>query len=216
MEYESILRLIDTRITLPFWDWSLLPDTPYISPVFDPTTGFGNSSSNETLCVTSGPFREGVFEVTSSAGGGCLMRAYSDYIYPRRELIESEILTLTSGMFNEFHRSLHLFIHLNVRCFIGGDMCSRDAANDPLYILHLTRVDLVLDRWQSIDEARASARYATEDNALIMSFDDSLLVSDFSSNSDLPYDVSVCYGDLQEVPDPGVSPGGLPLPPLVP
>ena len=196
LEYEDLLRLTDTRITIPYWDWTLLPNDPYSSPVFDPQNGFGNSSDDATMCVNSGPFREGEFEVTASAGGGCLRRLYSNLMYPSRQIV-SNLLSLQANRFNEFHNSLQLFIQLNIRCFVGGQMCSMDAANDPLYPLHLTRVDIVLDEWQNSSPDRAAARYANENTPLVLSFDNSLVVSNFSNDRDLPYGTCIQYAELQ-------------------
>ena len=196
LEYEDLLRLIDTRITIPYWDWSLLPNDPYSSPVFDPQNGFGDSSDNVTTCVNSGPFRVGEFEVTASAGGGCLRRLYSNLMFPSRQIVNN-ILSLQASRFNEFHNSLQLFIQLNIRCFVGGQMCSMDAANDPLYPLHLTRVDIVLDEWQNSSPDRAAARYANENTQLVLSFDNSLVISSFSNNRDLPYGTCIQYAELQ-------------------
>ena len=203
--YEDLLRLVTRNITIPFWDWSLMPETPYDSVVFDPETGFGNSSNSTTLCVTSGPFQEDEFTLSPSAGGGCLTRVYNDRTFPTsRSTIENEILATEASEFGEFHRSLQLLIHSNLRCFVGGVMCSSDAPNDPLYLLHLARLDRLFDRWQSQDEARANARYATENIELPLTFSP-LLVSEFSSNQNLPYEVSVVYAPLQPLSDPGVS-----------
>lgn len=199
LEYEDLLRMVDPALTIPYWDWSVMPTMPYQSPVFNPETGFGNSSNGTTRCVTSGPFREGEFEVTPSANGGCLMRRYNSFQYPSRSLIEDEFLSLGADKFEEFHNSIQLFINLNVRCFVGGHMCTPNAANDPLYLLQLTRIDLILDQWQNLDIARATARYTNENGPLVLTFDDSLLVSDFSDNNDLPHHVCVRYASLQDI-----------------
>ena len=201
LEYESLLRLVDSDITIPYWDWTVRPSTPYTEEVFDPTPlGFGNSVNETTMCVSSGAFREGDFEVTPSAGGGCLMRQYLDTILlPTRALIEDQFLSLSAEKFDDFHNAVFQFVNLIVRCTVGGDMCSVDAANDPLYLLQLARVDLVVDRWQNMDEARASVRYTNDATPLQLTFDKKLLVSDFSANKELPYGVCVCYGDLRDV-----------------
>ena len=201
LEYEDLLRLVNSSITIPYWDWTLLPTDPYSSPVFDPVTGFGNSSNSTTTCVTSGPFREEVFQVTPSAGKGCLRRTYNDFTFPSRSIIQSEALDFPASMFDDFHRSLQLFFHLNIRCFVGGHMCEPNAGNDPLYLLHLARIDLILDSWQSMDTARATVRYAGDNTPLVLTFDDELIVSNFFSNGNLPYNVSVQYAPLQIIMD---------------
>ena len=217
LEYEDLLRLVNSSITIPYWDWSLLPTDPYSSPVFDPVTGFGNSSNNITMCVTSGPFRDELFQVTPSAGGDCLRRKYKDSIYPSRNRLNNDLPRFTAADFSAFHQYLQLFVHLNVRCFVGGDLCTYDAANDPLYLLHLSRIDLSLDEWQSIDSARSSVRYENDNTELAINLDGSLTVSDFSSNSDLPFGVSILYAPLQSIPfsaEPPTDDLGTPLPPI--
>ena len=199
LEYENLLRLVDNDITIPYWDWTVRPNALYSLPVFDNTLGFGNSADETTFCVSSGPFREGQFEVTPSAGGGCLMREYTDSMLPPTRAVENNFLSLSVSMFDDFHNAIFQFVNVMVRCIVGGDMCSVDAANDPLYLLQLARVDLTVDRWQSMDQERAGVRYANDETPLDLTFDESLLVLNFSSNNNLPYGVCIRYSDLQEV-----------------
>ncbi len=199
LEYENLLRMVEPSVTVPYWDWSLKPTRPYESPVFDSESGFGNSADNITMCVKTGPFREGQFIVTPSAKGTCLKREYDVFQYPSRSHIEDEFLSLGAENFDQFHSSIQLFVSLNTRCFVGGHMCTTEAANDPLYLLQVSRIDLILERWQRMDSDRASVRYQGEKDPLVLTFDDSLTVSDFSHNSALPYSVCVKYAPLQPV-----------------
>ena len=196
LEYEDLLRMVNPSITIPYWDWSVMYKRPYESPVFDPQTGFGNSTDSVSMCVTSGPFREGEFEVAPSAGNTCLMRKYDDFEYPSRGFIESAVLPLKAANFSQFHNSIQLLLNLNIRCNVGGHMCTNDAANDPLYLLQLSRIDLIVDRWQAMDEARANVQYANDNSALVLTFGN-YAVSDFSNNSALPHGVCVKYSPLQ-------------------
>lgn len=200
LEYENLLRMVDPSITIPYWDWTLMSIDPYKSPVFDPVTGFGDTADNTTMCVSSGPFQEGQFVVAPSAKGTCLKREYYDtFQFPSRSLIENDFLSLKASEFEEFHNSMVLLINLNVRCYIGGHMCTSDAANDPLYLLQLSRSDIMWDRWQRTDSERATVRYRADQKPLVLSFDNSLTVSDFSDNLALPYGVCVQYQPLQPV-----------------
>lgn len=200
LEYEDLLKMVDSFVTIPYWDWSLNPTKPYESSVFDPDSGFGNSADNVSMCVTSGPFREGVFTVTPSAKSTCLKREYTSSLqYPSRSHIEKEFLSLGAEDFDQFHNSIQLFVGLNTRCYVGGHMCFPEAANDPLFLLLLARLDLIFSRWQNMDEARATVRYKDENVPLLLTFDNSLVVSDFSANSALPYGVCVQYAPLQVV-----------------
>ena len=192
LEYENLLREVDCRITIPYWDWTVLPLNPYMSPVFDPTTGFGDSSRESDICVANGQFSYENFVVTPSAGGGCLTRDYRLQMYPTRAIIEQDVLTLPAEEFDEFHQFLQLFIFSNIRCFIGGHMCSPDAANDPLYLLHLAQTDFIFDRWQHVDAARLKVRYAEDTTPLALI--PGARVLDYADNQGLPDGTRVCYG----------------------
>ena len=197
--YEDLLRVVDSSVTIPYWDWTTHPEKPYDSPVFDPNLGFGNSVDNVTYCVNSGPFQQGEFSITPLAGGGCIRRTYGEFPFFNRQLLNS-ILSITATSFGEFHSSLQLFFHLTIRCFIGGTMCTNFASEDPLYLLLLAQLDRLLDKWQSLDDERALARYADDTSPLVHTLGDTkLTVSDYSSNKELPYGISICYSE--EPPD---------------
>ncbi len=220
LEYENLLKMVDSYITIPYWDWTLNPNKPYESSVFDPDSGFGDSADNVTMCVTSGPFREDVFTVTPSAKSTCLKREYAAFQYPSRSHIERQFLSLGAEDFDQFHSSIQLFVSLSTKCYVGGHMCLPEAANDPLFLLLLARLDLILSRWQNMDENRAAVRYRDEKDLLMLTFDESLAVSDFSANSALPYGGCVRYAPLQEVDerytDTTPPSGGPDLPTFVP
>ncbi len=190
IQYENLLREIDCRITLPYWDWTALPLNPYLSPVFNPVSGFGDTSRSNDSCVNSGPFAFNNFSISPSAGGGCLQRHYRVQMFPTRAIVEQDLLTLTAADFNQFHQFLQVFIHTNVRCFVGGQMCSPDAANDPVYLLHLAQVDFIFDRWQNIDPTRLNVRFARDNSTLALT---EHLVSQFADNTGLADDVCVLY-----------------------
>ena len=71
-------------------------------------------------------------------------------------------------------------------------MCTAgDSAADPLYILHLSRIDSLYSQWQDLKMGRQLIRYAN-DNTLLTGTD-SLTVAELSDNKFLPYEISVCY-----------------------
>jgi len=219
IEYENLLRLVDPSLTIPYWDWSLGATVPYNHPVFGPQAWFGDMADPVTLCVTTGPFKEGNFTVTPSAGSTCLMREYMRLQFPSRRLIEEQFLTLTAEQFSQFHNSLQLFISFNIRCYVGGHMCDSDTANDPLYPLLISTIDLFLDRWQAMDTARATAGFNSNEDLVLTLDDTKLKVVDFRANSDLVFGTCVQYEPLQPVgPEPRTTTpvSGPQLPTLVP
>ena len=193
LEYEDLLREIDCRITLPFYDWTVLPLAPYLSVVWDDELGFGKSSRESDNCVISGPFKAGDYSLIPSAGSGCLKREYTNEKFPSRSVIERDLLTQPASEFNKFHRHLQLYIHTSIRCFIGGTMCTKDAANDPVFILHLGTLDYIYNRWQMFSEDRLKMRYANDDSQLLLV--PGHTVREYHDNKNLPNDVAVCYDE---------------------
>ena len=194
IEYENLLQEVDCRITIPYYDWTVFTSSPYSSPVWNDDTGFGKSSRPSDYCVDSGPFQVDEFFLTPSAGGGCLKREYKDMTFPSRALVERDILTLHPSEFSEFHRILQVFVHNNVRCFIGGTLCTMDAANDPIFLLHLAMIDYIFNRWQSFSSDHLSARYADDDTALVLA-GGQITVAQLHDNSNLPGGLAVCYAE---------------------
>ena len=183
IQYENLLQEVDCRVTIPYWDWTILPMSPYLANVWSPDSGFGDSSRTKDGCVENGPFRYDLFNVTLSAGGGCLRRTYRTQMFPTRSSIEQDLLTLPASEYGEFYRFLQIFIHTNVRCFVGGHMCSDNAANDPAYLLHLAQIDSIFSRWQALDADRLKT--VTGDYSQLVLSGGSYAVSDFGDISSL-------------------------------
>lgn len=191
IEYEDMLKDINCSLTIPFWDWTPFPIAPYTAAVWNNVDGFGDTARAEDGCVATGPVRIGAYFVTPSAGGGCLRREYRNQRFPSRDLVNRDLLPLPSNEFNDFHRFLQLFIGINVQCFVGGTMCSSDAANDPVFLLHLAKLDSLLTRWQLSGGGRNTVRYSTDNSPLL--FSQGSTVAQFSSNLNLPYGVCIQY-----------------------
>lgn len=193
IEYENLLRQINCNITIPYWDWTGLPKNPYVADVFDIGNGFGDSSRLSDSCVNVGPFSVDKWVLPAAIGGGCLKREYQFKTFPTRDYIERDLLPNSASAFVTVHRSLQLVIHNLVRCTIGGTMCTAgDSAADPLYILHLSKIDSIYSRWQGLKMGRQLIRYADDYYTLLAGTDD-LLVAELSNNQHLPYGVAVCY-----------------------
>ena len=191
LEYEDLLKDFDCSVTVPFYDWTPFPVAPYTAAVWDNTNGFGNSARAVDKCVTTGPVREGEYDIAPSAGGGCLQREYMNRRFPSRDIINRDVLPYPAEEFAHFHQMLQLLIGLNVQCFVGGTMCSTDAANDPVFLLHIAQLDSLLTRWQLFGQGRQQVRYASDNRPLLLS--PGFTVAQFSSNLELPYDNCIVY-----------------------
>lgn len=190
LEFEDILKDFNCSLTIPFYDWTPFPNAPYTAAVWGNTDGFGDTARSTDQCVITGPFRVGEYNVVPSAGGGCLQREYRNQTFPSRDIVERDLLPLPSSEFDSFHRFLHLFIGVNVQCFIGGTICSNDAANDPIYLLHLSQLDSIFMRWQSVGQGRDTVRYSNDTSPLL---ETNFQVFSFNNNFDLPFQTCLFY-----------------------
>jgi hypothetical protein len=208
VEYEDILRDFNSNITIPFYDWTPFPLAPYTAAVWDNTYGFGDTARVSDKCVKTGPVRVGEYAISPSAGGGCLQRDYMNRRFPSREIINRDVLTFPASEFANFHQMLQLLVGLNVQCFIGGTMCSTDAANDPVFLLHLAQLDSLLTRWQLFGDGRDQVRYAFDNRPLLLT--PGFTVAQFSSNINLPYDLCILYDPPVLLKNHGASAPALP------
>ena len=214
LEYEDLLRMVNRDITIPYWDWSADGHTSFSSHLFDPITGFGNSSNMSTHCVSSGPFQEGKFKISMlhPSSQNCLTREYKNFKFPV-QLQEK----LVSTDYETFHTYVQVMLGRNVRCFVGGAMCSENAASDPLLVLHLAGIDRLVDLWQErnkedVQDPLSNVRRAH--NVIVNTLGGNLTVANFSRNQDLAYSTCVRYSPLISSPvglqlDLGTSGSGL-------
>ena len=82
LELENILRQIDCRITMPYWDWSIdaahWTRDPEIEDVWNSGPhGLGGNGVFPDMCVMDGPFKKGEFFLPWYASGGYLKRDFN-------------------------------------------------------------------------------------------------------------------------------------------
>ena len=193
IRYENMLREIDCRITIPYWDWTAFPDKPYQNPVWDNQLGFGDSARTTDKCVKTGPFNFDKFSIPDLNNNefSCIHREYKEGEFPRRDSIERDILPLPALNFITVHQQLQVFKGLTVLCTVGGELCSNRSAWDPVFLLHISHIDFVFDRWQRFGIGRDTVRYSNDHKPLI--FGEGLIVSNLSNNKFLPGGVTVSY-----------------------
>ena len=154
LQYENLLRQIDCRVAVPYWDWSLVAADPWSSDVWKTgVDGFGGNGVPGGSCVNIGLFRSGVWSLPGSAGGSCLRRDFRSRT-PDAVTIASLISTFSNPSdFRNFERLLNDDFHDRVHCIIGGTMCTRDAATAPEFFLHHGFVDKIWWDWQKLSNA---------------------------------------------------------------
>ncbi|XP_028402202.1 uncharacterized protein LOC114525179 [Dendronephthya gigantea] len=146
LQYENLLRKIDCRVTVPYWDWSLVAGDPWSSSIWNTgDDGFGGNGVPWQRCVNTGPFKATVWSLPASAGEGCLRRNFTGFV-PDAITVKNVITILSN--FNQFEYILRNAFHNGVHCSIGGTMCSNDSATAPEFFLHHGFVDKIWWDWQ--------------------------------------------------------------------
>lgn len=163
LQYENLLRRVDCTVTVPYWDWSVVSQSPWQQGTshlwFPGNSGFGGNGHRTQQCVTSGPFRRGAWNVVPSAGGGCLRRQFNFTGNPPDSVAVAEVLRTPASDFDSFEISLRINLHDTVHCLIGGHMCSFDSAAAPEFLLHHGFVDKIWTDWQSRSNAHMNAHF---------------------------------------------------------
>ena len=164
LQYENLLRKIDCRVTVPYWDWSLVSGDPWSSHIWKTgNDGLGGNGVPGGRCVNSGPFRSGVWSLPSSAGRGCLRRNFNGRV-PDAIDVANLISTFSSSEFQNFERLLRGDFHDRVHCRIDGTMCTRDAATAPEFFLHHGFIDKIWWDWQKRSNAHKFHNYFKHQN----------------------------------------------------
>ncbi|XP_028411548.1 uncharacterized protein LOC114534193 [Dendronephthya gigantea] len=148
VEYENILREIDSDITVPYWDWSLVANEIFDNDFWaTDESGFGEDGDPaKSSCVQTGPFRRGEFSLIQSAGGGCLTRNFNGRVQDAVQV--QRLLSYSAKEFFYFEEQLRVDFHDNFHCCIEGTMCSTDAASAPEFFEHHGFIDKIWSDWQ--------------------------------------------------------------------
>ena len=148
LEYENILRQVDCRVTVPYWDWSLDSANAFTSDVWNSDlckyTGLGGNGN--PLCVTTGPFATPGWQLTPSAHNACLRRNFIGMM-PDCTVVQG-VLSATVSNFDYFLYALIAMLHDNVHFYIGGTMSDLASPNAPEFFLHHGFIDKIWGDWQ--------------------------------------------------------------------
>ena len=142
---ENLLRRVDCKITVPYWDWSAESQTWQNSIVWAAQCGLGGDGSP----VNTGVFRNGNWQQTPSAvpSNGPLRRNFGGNVPDCAAIALAHRLGVSE--FSTWHDMVQLTLHDSVHCIIGGTMCSIDAANAPEFFLHHGFIDQLWAAWQN-------------------------------------------------------------------
>lgn len=152
LEFENLLREVDCRVTVPYWDWS--KDAEHwtrgseLEDVWNPGPhGLGGGGVPPDDCVTDGPFGASQYTLPSSIGGGCLKRKFNlSCSLPSQE--DSTNL-LKVDQFCIFENTIRETFHSSLHDCVGKHMIHHTTASfTPEFWLHHGFIDKLWTDWQ--------------------------------------------------------------------
>ena len=192
---KNILRKVDCRVTVPYWDWSLDSDGAFTSDVWNTNlckyTGLGGNGNPS--CVTTGPFATPGWQLTPSAQNNCLRRNFNG-ITPDCTAIQ-DVLDATTAEFDDFLISLEVLLHNTVHVRIGGTMSSLESSNAPEFFFHHGFIDKIWGDWQEKGFSFKRHEYYRNTTAMPGTIYNPRDVHDLE---DQPYCVKICYQEPKQ------------------
>ena len=158
LSLENLLRKIDCRVTVPYWDWSLESQTWMNSTVWEDLCGLGGDGDP----ANNGSVMSGLFKQPEgqAPNGQLLTRKFNGTLPSCAQVALTQRMHLAD--FCTWHNCIESYLHKMVHCSIGGQMCSYKSANDPVFFLHHGFIDKLWSDWQNNGPAFKNLSYYTQ------------------------------------------------------
>lgn len=192
LQFENLLRRVDCRATIPYWDWARVAQTfwrgSHIRDVWYPGShGLGGEGARETSCVRDGPFKQGSWFIKSQARFGCLKRRFIKNVSPKNS---TYVLNTVSSSFDTFEQRMRETLHADIHCLIGGTMCTNVSSQAPEFWLHHAFLDKLWAEFQAQGPGHKFA-YFPALSATMPGFTNR--PTDLMDNENLPGNVRIVY-----------------------
>ena len=165
LSLENLLRKINCKVTVPYWDWSVEAKNFHNSTIWNTNCGFGGNGdrNNNNFVVSTGPFGDRSW---TQPNGQPLRRKFNGHFADATEV--ARIQRYTVNEFREWHRGIEGTLHDHGHCVINGTMCTRASSNDPIFFLHHGFIDKLWHEWQQKGpEYLHLPRYAQNESIMI-------------------------------------------------
>ena len=190
LQYENLLRRINCRVTVPYWDWRFWARTPFVAPIWGSEAHhIGGNGTRPGQCVRDGRFRASFWSVPD---GSCLSRRFTDGSFPGPVEV-AEIMNHGPGNFSFFEVGIRANLHDQAHGWIGGTMNSVDAAYAPEFFLLHGFIDKLWSEWQERSQFHHNAHFSTKTNPMTAA--GLISPSHVIDNGRLPGGIGVCYTD---------------------
>jgi len=160
--FEKAIRVVDSTLSLPYWDWSSGNNDDTTSVFTDDFMGPPGDSSNGNK-IMSGYFVESGWvihpELDGGNNGSVLIRdstlltsklsQLSDYGIAAQDAVngDNDFAAFLPGLEGP-HGSIHMWV--------GGHMTSMTSPNDPIFFLHHANIDRLWSKWQQLHPGPAN------------------------------------------------------------
>lgn len=154
VQFENLLRRIDCRVTVPYWNWSRVAHHWWRGSQNEDLWnagehGLGGDGNLFDHCVEDGPFSKEQWQVLNIARGGCLKRYFWYVNFTGDPHHVKRSLSLPLKDFLKFEFIVRQVYHAEVHNFIGGTMHSSEtSSNAPEMVLHHSFLDKLWLEWQ--------------------------------------------------------------------
>eukprot|EP00794_Sanderia_malayensis_P004638 gene4638-5245_t len=220
LAFENMLRLVDCRVTIPYWDWAFWSNSAWQENIHiwnGKAYGLGGDGDPKRgYCVQDGPFKEGTFntpefddpnDVVESANAvknsrvvanlygtqrRCLRRSFSGK--PLGIPAIKSVLANKVASFSTFETAIRMNLHNSMHSNIGGHMSSIYASLAPEFFLHHTFLDKLWHTWQMHSLACKRVRFSHQLHKM-KKFKCSNSPKDLMDSNNLPGHINVAYTD---------------------
>lgn len=152
LEFENILRQVDCRVTVPYWDWS--KDEKHWARETEANDvwnlgphGLGGDGTLSDDCVRDGPFKKDAFFIPEDIGQGCLQRRFNISCFlPGEDVIQK---ITKDANFTAFEKFVREKVHPAFHDCVGGHMLKHHSASfSPEFWIHHSFIDKLWADWQ--------------------------------------------------------------------
>ncbi|XP_065180335.1 uncharacterized protein LOC135810834 isoform X2 [Sycon ciliatum] len=208
LAFENLLRLVDCKVTIPFWDVGRNEDIPYPQQRVFTIGTFGGNGAPHSHCVQGPPYGEGfytppkfLYKRVALPYANCLRREvgyfhkgpfYTTAPYPW-QLIEVMISAINANASVLAEDGIIEVLDASIHVSMGGSFANVFAQVDPIFYLVHSYNDKIMAAFQA-----KGRRYKTGDGlwntTQRLSVFNWLRMNDFLDIMDLPGGVCTRYG----------------------
>ena len=157
LKLENLLRKIDCRVTVPYWDWSKAVSSNSLwrstntHDVWNPAEhGLGGNGDGPDFCVQNGPFHKNAWNMVSwMKNCSCFRRAFAKNPRINNESYVRRSFRFPQNKFRCFEYIVRSNLHSAFHNSVRGTMDLRASSTAPEFWLHHGFMDKLWSDWQN-------------------------------------------------------------------